>query len=273
MNTNGLTLRSRRSGLIIAAAILVVAAVVVLVTLNRPPAGTGPGPAPGTSGTPNLGGGKYPWHTGIVATTFWVGEIFDAKASDGSQVYSTYDVGWMQRYGGCDGIASKGKCETEPRTAANDFFPTKMTPKENPFYLDLPYDDVNDPVAFGERSSVIPWANDPGYAGNATNKSFSYMKNRWVKLHKDGKVCYGQIQDAGPGQYHDKNYVFGSNDARPANTKFNGAGMDVSPALNGCLGFSDVNGEADKVDWQFVDESEVPAGPWKKIVTTSQVVQ
>src|ERR1700744_5879735 len=33
----------------------------------------------------------YPWHTNIVSTTFWVGEIFDPNASDGSQVISTYD--------------------------------------------------------------------------------------------------------------------------------------------------------------------------------------
>jgi len=35
--------------------------------------------------------GKYPWHTDIVATTFWVGEVFDPNAADGSQVISTYD--------------------------------------------------------------------------------------------------------------------------------------------------------------------------------------
>ena len=35
--------------------------------------------------------GQYPWHTDIVATTFWVGEVFDPNASDGSQVISTYD--------------------------------------------------------------------------------------------------------------------------------------------------------------------------------------
>ncbi|GAP54093.1 conserved hypothetical protein [Arthrobacter sp. Hiyo6] len=97
------------------------------------------------------------------------------------------------------------------------------------------------------------------------------MKNRWVKIRKGDKVCYGQIQDAGPGEYQDKAYVFGSDDARPANKKFNNAGMDVSPALNGCLGFSDLNGESDKVDWQFVDQKDVAPGPWLNIVTVSQV--
>lgn len=47
--------------------------------------------------------------------------------------------------------------------------------------------------------------------------------------------------------------------------------MDVSPALNGCLGFSNLDGQDDRVDWQFVDEEDVPDGPWRRIITTSQV--
>lgn len=242
-----------------------VAALAVLALLSA--ACSGPAPAP----SPSLkAAGRYPWHTGIVATTFWVGEIFDPKAADGSQVMSTYDSQWMQSYGGCDGVVKNG-CTTEARTPAKGFAPTSMTPKENPFYLDLPYDDINDATAFAERASVIPWANDPGFAGNEKNRSFSYMKNQWVRIRKGGHECYGQIEDAGPGQYHDKDYVFGSNDARPVNTKFNGAGMDVSPALNGCLGFSELDGESDKVDWQFVPRDQVPSGPWLDIVTASQV--
>ena len=52
--------------------------------------------------------GKYPWHTNIVATTFWVGEVFDPNAADGSQVFSTYDSQWMASYGGCDGRLTSG---------------------------------------------------------------------------------------------------------------------------------------------------------------------
>ena len=102
---------------------------------------------------------------------------------------------------------------------------------------------------------MIPWADDPGMPDTQTDRSFSYMKNRWVEITKDGKTCYGQIQDAGPGQYNDAEYVFGSDDPRPKNSNFNAAGMDVSPAVNGCLGFADLNGEDDLVDWHFVDES------------------
>lgn len=226
---------------------------------------------PQEPGPGNTSKDKYPWHTNIVATTFWVGEVFDPTAEDGSQVTSTYDSEWMETFGGCDGqVTSKG-CQTEARTGANGYLPSSIKPKENPFYLDLPYDDINNEAAFRERATVIPWANDEGYKGKATLSTFSFMKNRWVKIRKDDKVCYGQIQDAGPGEYQDKSYVFGSDDARPANKKFNSAGMDVSPALNGCLGFSDLDGESDTVDWQFVEQKDVPPGPWLDIVTVSQV--
>lgn len=216
---------------------------------------------------PGLPGGTYPWHTRIVATTFWVGEVFDPDADDGSQVYSTYDDNWMANYGGCDGVVEGARCDTEMRTAANGYFPTRMTPLQNPFYLDLPFDDVNDPDAAARRSRVIPWADDPEYAAAADDPDVSLMKNRWVELRNGDRVCFGQIQDAGPGQYDDARYVFGSSDERPRNTRFNGAGMDVSPALNGCLGFSELNGDSDQVSWRFVDEAEVPGGPWLTIVT------
>lgn len=236
-----------------------------------------PTETPPTSATPEAprapvaAGRQYPWHTRIVSTTFWVGEIFDPNASDGSQMLSTYDSQWMENYGGCDGNTSTGSCETEPRTSANGFFPTRMTPRENPFYLDLPFDDINDATGLGMRQSVIPWAADAAYRGAGTNENISLIKNRWVRITAHGQTCYGQIEDAGPGQYHDANYVFGSQDARPANRQFNGAGMDVSPALTGCLRFAELDGEKDIVNWQFVESGDVPAGPWRRLVTASGV--
>lgn len=224
-----------------------------------------PLPVPATS---------YPWHTGIISTTFWVGEIFDPNASDGSQMISTYDSSWYANYGGCDGVNNGSgvkKCQTEKRTAANGFFPTVMTPRQNPFYLDLPFDDVNNNAAFKARGSVVPWANQ-FTAAQIKDPNVSLMKNRWVQIKKGNSVCYGQIEDAGPGQYNDSAYVFGSTDARPKNKKFNNAGMDVSPALNGCLGFASLDGQNDKVDWRFVEFPDVPSGPWKTIVTTSGVI-
>jgi hypothetical protein len=213
----------------------------------------------------------YPWHTNIVSTTFWVGEIFDPNASDGSQVISTYDAHWYANYGGCDGVIVKNSCDTQKRTAANDYFPVTMTPKQNPFYLDLPFDDINDPGAYARRGQVIPWATSPAYAPYIHNPNVSLMKNRWVELQKSGKTCYGQIEDAGPGEYNDANYVFGSRNARPENTRYGGAGLDVSPALNGCLGFAEPNGDDDRLSWRFITVSQVPKGAWTRIVTTTPV--
>jgi len=52
----------------------------------------------------------------------------------------------------------------------------------------------------------------------------------------------------------------------------NGAGLDVSAALNGCLGFAQLDGQHDRVAWRFVDNADVPDGPWTRIVTTGPVV-
>lgn len=274
--------------------LLVVAAGVVVSLIDRPdgssPSASVPGrPSPTATGSavpvptppmahspqpppvlPQPVESPYPWHTGIVATTFWVGEIFDPDAPDGSQVISTYDSDWFASYGGCDGEVVQGDCRTEDRVASNGYFPRSMTPRQNPFYLDLPFDDVNDPAAFARRGAVIPWAaSAPAQA--LDNDSISFMKNRWVELRNDGRTCFGQIEDAGPGEYDDAAYVFGADDARPQNRRYNGAGMDVSPALNGCLGFRELNGQDDRVDWRFVDASAVPDGPWTRIVTTSGV--
>jgi hypothetical protein len=47
--------------------------------------------------------------------------------------------------------------------------------------------------------------------------------------------------------------------------------MDVSPAIRDCLKFNGLNNDSNKVDWQFVDAKDVPVGPWKNIITTSQI--
>jgi hypothetical protein len=206
----------------------------------------------------------YPWHRNVVSTTFWVGEIF-TSGPNGSQVISTYDGKWEVHYGGCDGVIVSGKCRTEKRVAANGYFPRHMRPKQNPFYLDVPFDDVNDPIALAERGRVIPWAHLPFYRSRLANPNRSLMKNHWVEIKKGPYTCYGQVEDAGPGQYHDAAYVFGG--SAPRNRLYNHAGMDVSPALNGCLHFKELNGENDVVQWRFVGLNQVPSGPWRKLVT------
>ena len=212
-----------------------------------------------------------PMHTRIPVTTFWVGEVFDPDAADGSQRISTYDSRWLERYGGCDGTESSGRCETEHRYRSEGWFPREMTPLENPFYLDLPLDDVNSSKTFARRCEIIPWA-DASDRRRCTDPEYSYMKNRWVRIIGPSSInCYGQVQDAGPGVYGDAAYVFGDDDPRPTNDRYGGAGLDISPALTGCLGLRDIDGSGERVSWQFIDEALVPAGPWRHIVTTSGV--
>lgn len=268
----------------------------------------------------------YPLHTNIVATTFWAGETF-RDAPDGDQTCSAYDSKWAEHwgavgdtigtrrstsdcgnvpYGGCDSSAKKVvgttlTCEAEvnPRVASNNYLPSWASstkkPRENHFYLDLPFNDApGSGEGYADRCTVIPWRNDPGYAGRCTTSNFSYMKNRWVKLIKGANVCYGQISDAGPAddndsnpnglRYRDAPYVFGVdtngtiyNNVRPNNKSFGptsaeGAGVDVSPALNSCLGFADRDGNSDKVSWQWVEATDVPKdGPWAITVTTTLI--
>ena len=51
-------------------------------------------------------------------------------------------------------------------------------------------------------------------------------------------------------------YVFG--DDRPSPNMNHGAGIDVSPAVRDYLGL----GSLGVVDWRFVEQAEIPAGPW-----------
>jgi hypothetical protein len=204
---------------------------------------------------------QYPLHTNVTATVFWIGEPKGNGSSEDNGV-STYDDRWQAHFGGFDDYAIV-------RTADNDYWPS-FQPGENPFYLDLPFDDVNNRNAFKRRCQVIPWAwqHPRSRCGDA---SFSYMKNRWVKLRRGSRTCYGQNEDAGPYVYDDASYVFGTRDQRPRSKLASRAGLDVAPALRDCLGFDGLNNDTNKVSWQFVQARDVPPGPWRSIVTTRGV--
>jgi hypothetical protein len=200
------------------------------------------------------GSDEFPWHRGITATVFWIGEPADPDNVFITNAVSAWDDAWQAHYGGVD----------DPRNR-NGYFPAGFTPHENPFYLDLPYDDFDDngdrvPNAF----SVVYWARSKAWGSQE-----QMLKNRWVRMQKGANVCYAQWEDAGPFVYDDWQYVFGT--APPKNRQANGAGMDVSPATRDCLGFQGIDNAENRVDWQFVDDANVPVGPWKQIVITSQV--
>lgn len=192
---------------------------------------------------------NYTLHKGISTTYFWIGEGASEDNANISNTSSAWDEAWVTHYGGIDNPNKR-----------NGYFPAFM-PKENPFYFALPYNDFNE---YGERKaevySLIPWAKSKTWGSLE-----SMCKNQWIRIVKNGKECYAQWEDVGPFGETDKSYVFGT--AMPKNRTNKNAGLDVSPAVKDYLGLSDI----DKVDWQFIDASQVPSGEWKRVVTTSQI--
>jgi len=186
-------------------------------------------------------GERYPWKPRIVTTVFWIGE----KPSGNNPVpnrASSWDKDWSKRYGGFD--------DPNP-TRRSDYIPVKFTPRQNPFYCALPY---NDKTANGHRpeaSRVVPWFRE-AYQG----PGISTCKDRWVAIRKGDRTVYAQWEDAGPFRTDHWQYVFGNE--RPKPNLNRGAGLDVSPAVRDYLGLQDT----DVTDWKFVDFSEVPRGPW-----------
>ncbi len=198
--------------------------------------------------TTDFGTSQYPPHAGITATVFWVGEKASADNDYIPNSQSAWDDNWLSDFGGSD----------DP-TKRNGFFPAGFTPKENPFYFALPYNDFDDN---GDRKPEamqhVYWANKKDW-----DPSQSLLKNQWIKITKNGTTAYAQWEDVGPFSSDDIDYVFGQN--QPKSQTNQDAGLDVSPAVRDYL---QLNGE-EKVDWQFIDETQVPDGPWKKVVTTS----
>ena len=187
---------------------------------------------------------KYPWKKNIVGTVFWVGEL-PTENNPVPNTGSSWDPKWMQTFGGFD----------DPDIAARhaSYRPTTFVPKLNPFYVALPYNDCIDyKTTKDEAAKVIPWFKD-----TFIREGKSVCNNRWLAIRYNGRTCYAQWSDCGPFVTTDAAYVFG--DARPTNAKNNGAGIDLAPAVRDYLGFR--SGKA--CDWRFVDESEVPDGPWR----------
>ena len=232
-----------------AGALALVFFLIIVFFQNRKPAiNLSPNVLPSTGQTNNAGTSQYPLHNDITATTFWVGEKASADNSYIPNSKSAWDENWLKNFGG-----------TDDPTNRNEFFPAGFTPKENPFYFALPYDDFDDngdrkPDAFAR----VYWAKNGNW-----DPAQSLLKNRWIKLTKNDTVAYAQWEDVGPFSSDDVSYVFGSN--APKSQVNQEAGIDVSPAVRD---FLKLNGE-EKINWQFVDEAQVPDGPWKKIITTS----
>jgi hypothetical protein len=188
-------------------------------------------------------GERYSWRKEIVTTVFWIGE----KPSANNPVpnrSSSWDKDWTKNYGGFD--------DPDPAKRSN-YIPVNFTPRQNPFYCALPYNDKASTGHRSEAANVVPWFKE-AYQGPAV----SVCKGHWVAIRKGNKTVYAQWEDAGPFRTDHWQYVFGNERPKPNLNK--GAGLDVSPAVRDYLGLN----ETDVTDWKFVDFSEVPRGPWAR---------
>jgi hypothetical protein len=184
---------------------------------------------------------SYPWRIDISTTIFWVGEPASFHGPD--NVHSAWDREWMADYGGAD---------TPVSSSRENFHPSAFVPRQNPFYVALPYNDQCLGGIRPEAAKVIPWF-DPGLAAQGK----SNLKGRWLAIRKTPRICYAQWEDVGPYQIDHWAYVFGNERPRPNRNQ--DAGLDVSPAVRDYLGLDSI----DRTDWRFVEQGEVPDGPWK----------
>lgn len=177
---------------------------------------------------------SYIQHNNIVADIFWIGE------EDNS---SSWDSDWVGSYGGVDTPDER-----------DIYHPIAFTPNQNPFYVALPYNGLgSDGQLKSNISDYIPWATP-----NDTPTQ-SICKNRWLKISANRKDAYGQWEDVGPSGDNDINYLFDK--SKPLSSP----GISLSPAIRDYLGI-DVNSS---INWVFVDDEDVPDGPWRDIVTRS----
>jgi hypothetical protein len=166
----------------------------------------------------SLFGGRYAWHTAIGTTVFWVGEL--PRARDPGNLQSAWDPAWLV-----------------------------TAPRQNPFYVALPYNDVDNRHTKPEAAQVIPW-----FRESFIRDGQSVLKGRWVAIRHGNKTCYAQWEDVGPFRTDHWQYVFGNERPRP--NRNHDAGLDVSPAVRDYLRLSGI----DVCDWRFIDRPEL--GPW-----------
>jgi hypothetical protein len=185
----------------------------------------------------------HPWKKDIVTTYFWIGQG-STSYSDTTNYKSAWDGKWSQNYGGADYPGKRIKQD------GSGSLPKNFAPRLNPFYVALPFNDIKYPKL---AQRYVPWWNHDQWRKQPYR---SQCKGRWVMIEYRGKVAFAQWEDVGPIRYDHPQYVFGTE--RP--THFNRAGLDVSPAVKDYLGLTGL----DKTSWRFVEDDEVPYGPWIK---------
>ena len=181
-----------------------------------------------------------------MTTLFWVGEPADADDAFIPNYRSYWDKEWQLNYGGVD----------DPNIR-NGAWPAGFRPKENPFYVGLPFGEFTSELGYELKANTqqVPW-----YKAGLS----PILKNHWVEIGFGERTCYAQWEDVGPLEVDDFAYVFGEAEI-PLNSFDTGAGLDASPAVWRHLGLT----ENEVTVWRFVDAADVPPGPWTEVVSTS----
>ena len=97
-----------------------------------------------------------------MTTLFWVGEASGEENAFIPNDQSYWDQDWQDHYGGVD--------DPERRSG---HWPADFKPKENPFYVALPYGEFTRAGKLKRRARDIPWFTD-GVS--------PLLKNRWVEI-------------------------------------------------------------------------------------------
>lgn len=198
----------------------------------------------------------YPWKTHVTCTIFWIGEQPTAR-NPTPNCKSSWDQKWAINFGGYDDPDPANRIADH---ATGDFRPKKFVPKLNPFYIALPYNDVQGWAKHKpEASRVIPW-----FHRMRPQPGKTVCKGRWIQIFFNGRSCYAQWEDCGPWVTDDWEFVFGNKP--PKATQNGSAGIDLSPSVRDYLGLR----SGQKVHWRFVEDAQVPYGPWKKYGQTPQ---
>ena len=110
-----------------------------------------------------------PWKSAR-ATVFWVGETETEDNDHIANLMSAWDAKWLEHFGGVD--HPNNRCGYQP---------CGFKPKENPFYVALPYDDMQDNGRRKEVNDFIPW-DAPGAITISTEKSMGGRPREWHHL-------------------------------------------------------------------------------------------
>ena len=94
-------------------------------------------------------GERFPWKKDIVTTVFWIGEEPSGNNPRASNRSSSWDHNWTGSYGGFD--------DPNPSHRRSNYIPAKFTPRQNPFYVALPYNDKATNGHRPEAERVIPY--------------------------------------------------------------------------------------------------------------------